>query len=103
MKRLLLALRLIAYGLAGITVFSAALFRYFVYTPDPGMPPLSGTLTRGSMDVGALSRTYVTYRPSGTSKDLPVVLVMHGAGEALPACGLKLDMDSNVLRTTGTS
>src|SRR2546423_12840286 len=82
MKKVLRGLRLIVYGLAGITVVAAALFSYFVYTPDPGMPHLSGTLTRSSMDVGGRSRTYVTYVPQGTGQDSPVVLVMHGAGES---------------------
>src|SRR5436305_15116114 len=82
MKKVLRGLRLIVYGLAGITVVAAALFSYFVYTPDPGMPHLSGTVTRGSMKVGGLSRTYWTYVAPGTGKDSPVVLVMHGAGES---------------------
>jgi polyhydroxybutyrate depolymerase len=59
----------------------AALFAYFVYTPAPEVPRLSGTLTRGSIAVGGLQRTYSTYVPRGLAKGAPLVVVMHGSGE----------------------
>jgi polyhydroxybutyrate depolymerase len=58
-----------------------ALFGYFVYTPAPQVPRLSGKLTRGSIEVGGLRRTYRTYVPRGLAKGAPLVVVMHGAGE----------------------
>lgn len=68
--------------LAGVVGLAAILFGYFVYTPSPAMPHLSGTLTRASVDVGGLSRTYLTYVPRGAGRGSPVVLVLHGAGES---------------------
>jgi polyhydroxybutyrate depolymerase len=65
-------------ALAGVL---GALFGIFVYTPAPEVPQLSGTLTRGTIEVGGLNRTYRVYVPKGLSKGAPLVLVMHGAGE----------------------
>jgi polyhydroxybutyrate depolymerase len=58
-----------------------ALFGYFVYTPPPEIPHLSGTLTKGSIEVGGLKRTYTTYVPRGLAQGAPLVVVMHGSGE----------------------
>jgi polyhydroxybutyrate depolymerase len=66
------------YILAVVVALAAALFGYVVYTPAPQMPNLSGTLTRASIDVGGLSRTYLRYLPRGVSKGAPLVLVLHG-------------------------
>lgn len=59
----------------------AALFAYFVYTPRSEVPRLSGTLTRGSIAVNGLRRTYSIYVPRGLPKGAPLVVVMHGSGE----------------------
>ncbi|MBI3677180.1 MAG: prolyl oligopeptidase family serine peptidase [Proteobacteria bacterium] len=77
-------LRFLLWSLAGIVALIGvlgALFFYLVYTPAPEVPRLSGTLTRESIQVGGLKRTYLTYVPRGLSKDAPLVVVMHGAGE----------------------
>jgi polyhydroxybutyrate depolymerase len=58
-----------------------ALFGYFVYSPAPEVPRLSGKLTRGSIEVGGLRRSYRTYVPQGLARGAPLVVVMHGAGE----------------------
>ena len=58
-----------------------ALVGYFVYSPAPEIPRLSGTLTTGSIEVGGLTRTYRTYVPRGLARGAPLVVVMHGAGE----------------------
>ncbi len=78
------ALRLFLRGVTVVIVLVvvlAALFGYFVYTPAPEVPRLSGTLTRGSIEVGGLQRTYRTYVPRGLARGAPLVVVMHGAGE----------------------
>jgi len=77
-------LRVFLYGSIAIVALAGvlgALFGIFVYTPAPEVPQLSGTLTRGTIEVGGLSRTYSIYVPKGLSKGAPLVLVMHGAGE----------------------
>lgn len=81
MRPLLRALRFCAYSLLVCVAGAGALFGYFVYTPAPDDPHLSGTLTRGSIEAGGLTRTYSTYVPRGLAKGAPLVLVMHGSGE----------------------
>ena len=78
MKRIL---RVLLWGVALVVVL-AALFGYFVYSPASAVPRLSGRLTRGSMTVAGLQRTYRTYVPHGLAKGAPLVVVMHGAGES---------------------
>jgi hypothetical protein len=77
-------LRYILRGLIGVVAVVGvlgALFAYLAYSTAPEMPQLSGILTRGTMTVGGLTRTYRTYVPRGLAKGAPLVLVMHGAGE----------------------
>jgi polyhydroxybutyrate depolymerase len=75
-------LRLCLLSLLGLVVLGGALFGYYVYAPAPEMPRLTGTLTKGSIEVGGLKRTYVTYLPKGLAKGAPLVVVMHGSGES---------------------
>jgi polyhydroxybutyrate depolymerase len=58
-----------------------ALLGYFGYSPAPDVPQVSGTLTRGTMRVGGLKRSYLTYVAPGLTKGAPLVVVMHGSGE----------------------
>ena len=77
-------LRFVLWGLIGVVTLGGALgalFGYFIDSPAPEVPRLSGTLTRGIMTVGGLKRTYRTYVPRGLAKGAPLVVVMHGAGE----------------------
>src|SRR5712671_1691692 len=76
--RLVLRGLIVVVALVGVLI---ALFGYFVYTPAPEIPRLSGTLTQGAITVGGLERTYRTYVPRGLPKGAPLVVVMHGAGE----------------------
>lgn len=76
--RVLLYSLLVVVALAGVL---GALFGYFVYTPAPEMPRLSGTLTRGSITVDGRHRTYRVYVPKGLVKGTPLVVAMHGSGE----------------------
>jgi len=68
-------------SLIGLLALAAALFAYFLYTPEPELPPLSGTLSKGSMEVAGLQRSYRSYVPKGLPQGAPLVLVMHGSGE----------------------
>ena len=67
--------------LLGLVALAGALFGYFIYSPEPALPQLSGTLTKGAIEVGGLKRTYLTYVPRGLPQGAPLVLVMHGSGE----------------------
>jgi polyhydroxybutyrate depolymerase len=68
-------------ALVAIVATCAALLAYFVYSPTPKVPNLSGLLTKGSIEVGGLKRSYRVYVPRGLPKHSPLVVVMHGSGE----------------------
>jgi len=81
MKGFLRFLRFCLLSLIVVVVLAGALFAYFVYSPDPELPRLSGTLAKGSIDVGGVKRTYLSYVPRGLANGAPLLLVMHGSGE----------------------
>jgi polyhydroxybutyrate depolymerase len=81
MRRVLRFVVFCLLGLFGLVALCTALFGYFIYTPPPEIPRLSGTLTKGSIEVSGLKRTYLTYVPRGLAKGAPLVVVMHGSGE----------------------
>ena len=58
MKRVLRVLRFCLWSVLVIVGLGGALFGYFVYSPAPEVPQLSGTLTKGTIEVGGLKRTY---------------------------------------------
>ncbi len=69
---------LIVVAALGATL--SALFGYLVYTPEPEVPLLSGALTKGTIEVGGITRIYRLYVPRGLAKGAPLVVAMHGAG-----------------------
>jgi len=78
------AMRFLKVGLIGLFCLVAllvVLLAYFVYIPDPQSPKLSGTLSKASVEVGGLKRSYRTYVPKGLAQDAPLVIVMHGSGQ----------------------
>ncbi|MEP7154480.1 MAG: PHB depolymerase family esterase [Betaproteobacteria bacterium] len=81
MKRFLRFLRFCVVTLLALVALAGALFGYFIYSPDPALPALTGTLTKGAIGVGGLQRTYLAYVPRGLPKGAPLVVVMHGSGE----------------------
>lgn len=81
MKGFLRFLRLCLYSLLGFVAIAAALFGYFIYSPDPEPPKLTGVLSKASIQVGGFERTYRSYVPHGLPKGAPMVIVMHGSGE----------------------
>lgn len=78
MKRFLLFCLKVLITFVALVV---ALFAYFVYTPAPELPQLSGKLTRSSIEVAGMNRTYTSYVPERPVKGAPLVVVMHGSGE----------------------
>lgn len=81
MKRVLRVLRFCLWSLLVIGGLGGAFFGYFVYSPAPEVPRLAGTLTKETIEVDGLTRTYRTYVPRGLARGAPLVLVMHGSGE----------------------
>jgi polyhydroxybutyrate depolymerase len=74
-------LRVVLWCSIAVVALCGALFGYFVYSPAPEVPALSGTLTRGAIEVGGLKRTYLTYIPQGLTRGSPLVVAMHGTGQ----------------------
>ena len=81
MKRVLRVLHFCLWSVLVIVGLGGVLFGYYVYTPASEIPQLSGTLTKGSIEVGGLKRTYTIYVPRGLAKGAPLVLAMHGSGK----------------------
>lgn len=78
-------LRVLIYclsSLLALVVVAGALLGYFVYTPDPQPPALSGALAKGRVVVVGVQRSYLTYVPRGLQPGAPLVLVLHGSGES---------------------
>jgi polyhydroxybutyrate depolymerase len=74
-------LRVFLWAVLAIVVVGVALLGYFVYTPAPEVPRLSGKLTKETIGVGGLTRTYLIYVPQGLRKGAPLIVAMHGSGE----------------------
>jgi polyhydroxybutyrate depolymerase len=81
MKKVLRFLMFGFLGLLALLAVLAGLFAYFLYTPDPELPPLSGSLSKGAIEVAGVTRSYRSYVPKDLPKGAPLVLVMHGSGE----------------------
>lgn len=81
MKRIPRLLLIGVLSLFALVALVAALFACFIYTPEPELPQLTGTLSKASMDVAGVKRSYRSYVPKGLPKGAPLVLVMHGSGE----------------------
>jgi polyhydroxybutyrate depolymerase len=81
MKGLRRLLRFCLWSVLVIVGLGGGLFGYYVYTPASEIPRLSGTLNKGSIEVGGRERTYTTYVPRGLAKGAPLVMAMHGSGE----------------------
>jgi polyhydroxybutyrate depolymerase len=81
MKRVRCLLRFCLWSVLVIVGLCGVLFGYYGYTPASETPRLSGTLSKGSIEMGGLKRTYTTYVPRGLPKGAPLVLALHGSGE----------------------
>jgi len=81
LSQLLRFVRFCLWILLGLAALGGALFGYFVHSPDPEVPALSGAVTKGAIEIGGLRRTYLAYLPRGLAKGAPLLLVMHGSGE----------------------
>jgi polyhydroxybutyrate depolymerase len=89
MRRFLRFVRFLVVSLVVLVVAAGSLFWYFLYTPDPSLPTLGGMVTKGSIEVGGLKRTYRLYVPRALKQGAPLVLVMHGSGQNGAQIGLE--------------
>jgi polyhydroxybutyrate depolymerase len=74
-------LRRIFLTIVAVVAAGAVLIGYFLYTPAPEVPDLSGTLRPGTIAVGGRERSYLTYVPKGLATGAALVMVMHGSME----------------------
>src|SRR4029077_11619035 len=81
MKRVPRFLRFFLWGLIAVVALGGALFGYFVYSPAPEVPRLSGKLTQGTLEVGGRKRTYLTYVPQGLKQGAALEVGRNGSGE----------------------
>jgi polyhydroxybutyrate depolymerase len=75
------ALRFIFWSIVVFVALGAGLIGYFVYSPSPELPQLSGKLTAGSIEAGGRKRTYLLYVPRDLPKGSALVVAMHGSGQ----------------------
>ena len=73
--------RLFIRGSIAALLLVGILLIYFVYSPNPQVPQLSGQLSNGTIQAGGRTRTYLTYVPHDLRKGAPLLVVMHGSGE----------------------
>lgn len=81
MRKIFRYLCLFLASLLGLIAIGGALFTYYLHSPDPELPKLTGSLTKASIEIGGVKRSYRTYLPRDLPKGAPLVLVMHGSGE----------------------
>lgn len=68
-------------SLLGLIAIGGGLFTYFLYSPDPELPKLTGSVTKANIEVGGVKRSYRSYLPRDLAKGAPLLFVMHGSGE----------------------
>lgn len=76
-------IRILKWLFGGLLFFAAifvAIVAYFVYTPKPEAPNLSGAVTRGAIEFEGRRRTFFTYVPKDLPRDAPLLLILHGSG-----------------------
>jgi polyhydroxybutyrate depolymerase len=79
MKLVWAILRGLAWSVLIVVLSGAALFGYFIYTPAPELPALTGELSEHAIEVDGRRRTYVTYVPRDLPPDAPLVLALHSS------------------------
>lgn len=80
-RRFLAFLRFCLWSALVLVALAGSLFAHFVYTPAAEVPRLTGTLSKGFIEVAGIKRTYLTYVPQGLARGAPLVVVMHGSGQ----------------------
>jgi polyhydroxybutyrate depolymerase len=63
---------------AGVVALGVAAYAYFIYSPDPTPPHLSGQVQTATIQVGSRLRSYVEYIPAQLPAGAPLVIALHG-------------------------
>lgn len=69
----------IAGFFGGLTALVVAAFFYFVYSPVPAEPALSGGIATATIRVGERERSYLAYVPAKLAAGAPLIIVLHGS------------------------
>lgn len=75
-------LRILAWlgiGVVVLAVFTAGAFAWFIYTPAPAPPQLSGSWSEGEIAHDGRQRTYRVYTPAAFTPGAPLVIVLHSS------------------------
>jgi polyhydroxybutyrate depolymerase len=73
------ALRWAGIAVAALVALGAALFVYFIYSPAPESPHLSGSFRQSTLEVAGIQRRYTLYLPARYAPGAPVVFALHGS------------------------
>ena len=73
-------LRIAVLGVIAVILSGAVLLYWLLYVPASAAPKLSGTVTRGSIEMHGLARSYLMYVPHGIRTGAPLVVALHGSG-----------------------
>lgn len=63
-----------------LAAVSAGLYFYWIHSPMPPVPALTGTLHKASISIGDMQRTFLSYSPAGLKPGAPLLVVLHGRG-----------------------
>jgi polyhydroxybutyrate depolymerase len=63
---------------AGVIALGVTAYAYFLYSPDPTPPHLSGQVQTATIQVGSRLRSYVEYIPAQLPAGAPLVIALHG-------------------------
>ena len=63
---------------AGVVALGVAAYAYFLNSPDPTPPHLSGRVQTATIQVGSRLRSYVECIPEQLPAGAPLVIALHG-------------------------
>ncbi|HTV85419.1 MAG TPA: PHB depolymerase family esterase [Dyella sp.] len=72
-------LRVTAAVIAALAIVCFAAVAYWLYSPTPKAPRLGSAVTRETIDVHGMTRSFLTYVPLQLPAGAPLVIVLHGS------------------------
>lgn len=66
-------------GLVALAALAAGAFAYFIYTPAPEPPQLSGAWSEAEIEHGGRRRSYRVYAPASFTPGAPLLVVLHSS------------------------
>ncbi len=72
-------LKVLTVGVGALVLAAVGAYVYLMHAPAPAAPDLKGALRRDSLQVGALTRSYLAYVPDRLAEHPALVLAFHGS------------------------